>query len=308
MNIFDAHAHSGKDYFYYNVKGDKVFDFPLEKLVRLMDKNHVKKSIVSHCPSVKEITCCMPTDLIKKGNRIISQCPKCKKVVAVLNHDPYRKYNLKLIREIRAQHLESRIVPFFIIHMQNPFIKDEIDFYSRRYDKFGLKFHTFISRRSLLNIKDQLGGIKLPILVHSGHDSHSNPRNTLKFAKSYGGKILMAHCARLSSKYLAQISKISNLFVDSSPLTSFYNRILNKDFETILESRKRFSSIQNPEDIYKYLLKFCDSRKILFGTDVPWCDRFGQGYQKEIEVFNALKIDKRTKEDLAFRNFERFLS
>ena len=182
MKICDAHIHTGQDYFYYHVKDFMEFEFPLIKLVNRMNENGISKSIVAWCPSIKEITCCSSADLIRKGRKIISKCPKCGKILAVLDHDPYRSYNLRLIEDIKLNRFEDKITPFFIIHMQNPFIREEIDFYLKKYPKFGLKFHTLVSRRSINSIKGQLKGINLPILVHSGPETFCQVKALLKKA------------------------------------------------------------------------------------------------------------------------------
>jgi len=307
MKINDAHAHVGIDYFYYKIKKDNEFNFPLEKLFKLMKENKVDKSIVSWCPSVKEITCCSPTDLFLEKNKIISKCPSCGKVVAELTHDPYRKYNIQLAEEIKNQGLTEKIIPFFVIHLQNPFLKEEIKFYLKNYKKFGLKFHTLTSKRSILTIQNELTRLKLPILVHTGTEEFTSPANLIEFAKNYSGNVLMAHAARLSSKYLAEINSIDNLFVDITPLTSFYRRIKTKDFSTILEGKESFEDINSPEDIYYFLLKHVNYKKLLFGTDVPWCNKFGSGYSSEVSILNNLKIDQVKKEFIANKNFEKFL-
>ena len=117
----------------------------------------------------------------------------------------------------------------------------------------------------------------------------------------------MAHAARLSSKHLKEISRVPNLFVDVSPLTSFYKRILEKDYSTILESSKNFDEMLLPQDIYKYILKFCDPKKVLFGTDAPWCNYFGLGYKKEIGILKNLDVSRGVKDQLSYKNFITFL-
>ncbi|VVB80131.1 Amidohydrolase [uncultured archaeon] len=308
MKVFDAHAHIGKDYFYYKIRNNRVFNMPLKKLVKLMKSNGVEKTIVSQCPSIKEITCCSPTDLIKKGKYIESTCPKCNRIVSVSKVDPYRKYNLRLIKEIEKQNLNGKIIPFFVIHLQNPFFKEEIDFYLKNYKNFGIKFHTYASKRSVLDILPYINKLKVPILIHTGPEKFTDPKNVIEFAKQYPGKVLMAHSARLSKKYLQEINFIENLFVDITPLTSFYNRIINQDFSTILENKESFQKIKSPQDLYTYLLENVSYQKLLFGTDIPWCNYFGKGYAEEIKILLKLNVDTDIKEHLAFKNFEKFLS
>jgi predicted TIM-barrel fold metal-dependent hydrolase len=308
MKIYDAHVHTGIDYFLYTIKGEKTFNLPLKSLLKRMRQNGVGKSIVMWCPSIKEISCCVPTDLVRRGTKIASVCPVCKKTVAVLDHDPYRRYNLRIVEEIKKNKAENKLIPFFMIHMQNPFIKDEINFYIKKYKKFGLKFHTFVSKRSMTQISKQMKSFKFPILVHSGPEKYTHPRNILEFAKHYRGKVLMAHAARLSVRYLKEANRLDNVFVDVTPLTSFYKRILTSDYSTILEKKDVFSEIKAPEDIYYFLLRYVDYRKLLFGTDAPWCNKFGLGYEEEVRILRDLKLEKVKKEAIAFRNFERFVA
>ncbi len=308
MKIYDAHTHVGTDYFLYNIQGFKEFDFSLEELANRMVRNGVSKSIVTLAPSIKEITCCAPTNLVKDGNRIVSQCPKCKKTVAVLDYDPYREYNLGLIRNIRRRNLGDKIIPFFIIHMQNPFLREEIDFYLKNYGKFGIKFHTYVSRKSIMEIREDIADLDMPLLIHSGPEKFTHPKEIIRFARTYKGNILMAHAARLSSKYLGEINSLENLFVDTSPLTSFYRRLGNRNFSTILEKPEAFRDIQSPEDIYPFLIKHVNYKKLLFGTDVPWGDKFGLGYEEEIKILNRLRLDEDVKNHISFKNFENFLN
>jgi hypothetical protein len=306
MRICDAHTHIGVDYFYYKIKKYSEFNFSLKKLIKLMDKNGIERSIVMQCPSIKEITCCALGDLKRNGNKIEVICPECKKKIASLTQDPYRKYNLSIYNEIKKLKTK-RVIPFFIVHSQNPFLREELEYYNTNFSGFGIKLHSFVSKKSISEISHSFLGFNFPILMHSGTGKESNPQEIIEFSKKYGGKVLMAHAARISPKYLSQISKIPNLFVDVSPLTSFYTRILKDDFKDILNSKNNLSIIKNPGDIYHYILKFCDYRKVLFGTDVPWCDKFGLGYQKEVEILKKLKLDRKIKESIAYKNFNSFL-
>ena len=197
--------------------------------------------------------------------------------------------------------------PFFILHLQNPLLDKEIQFYLDNFSNFGFKLHTFVSNFPLSKVKRFFRGIDVPLLIHSGADSHSAPSEIIKFAKGYKGNILMAHAARLSSKHLKEISRVPNLFVDVSPLTSFYKRILEKDYSTILESSKNFDEMLLPQDIYKYILKFCDPKKVLFGTDAPWCNHFGLGYEREVESLRSLDVSKEVKDCISHKNFITFL-
>jgi predicted TIM-barrel fold metal-dependent hydrolase len=307
MQIYDAHAHVGKDYFNYSIKKDKEFNLPIEKLMKLMKKNKIGKTIVSVCPSIKEITCCLPADIYSKGKKIICKCPKCGKITAKLDCDPYRKYNIKLAREISKLKMNGKIIPFFVIHLQNPFFKEELEFYLKKYKKFGIKLHTFTSKRSALYVKNHFKNVKVPILIHTGHEDYTSPKEIIEFAKEYEGNVLMAHAARLSKKYLNKINYIKNLFVDVAPLTSFYKRILANDYTTILENKTTFKKVNSPEKLYYFLLKQVSYKKLLFGTDAPWCNKFGQGYEQEISIFRNLKVKKNIKEKIAYKNYELFL-
>lgn len=308
MKIYDAHTHIGEDYFYAQVKKQEGFSLKLKELISSMDKNGVSKSIVCLCPSIQEITCCEPADLILKEGKIWSVCPKCNKVLAKLDHDPYRSYNLGLIKEIKKEKLKDRIIPFFILHLQNPKIEEEIQFFVDNFKDFGFKMHTFSSKTSVLKIKKHFKNIDIPLLIHSGVTKDSNPQDIIDFSKEYSGNILMAHAARLSMDFLKQINERKNLFFDVSPLTSYYKKIINGDFKTILEKPENLEEINLPEDIYNYLLKNSSEDKILFGTDIPWCNTFGMGYEKEINILKNLKISKEIKEKIAFKNFEKFLN
>jgi hypothetical protein len=79
MKLYDAHTHIGMDYFYYKIKGYRKFNFHLKDLSNSMENNNVSKSIVSLCPSIKEITCCSPTNLVKKNKDLLNIFSKLSK-------------------------------------------------------------------------------------------------------------------------------------------------------------------------------------------------------------------------------------
>ena len=56
------------------------------------------------------------------------------------------------------------------------------------------------------------------------------------------------------------------------------------------------------------MVKYLDYKKLLFGTDAPWCDKYGLGYGSEVKIFNDLELNSEIKESIAYKNFDKLFN
>lgn len=225
--------------------------------------------------------------LLEHDGKAVLKCKTCGKVISESIIDPLRKYNIKLILETRPyRHI---LKPLLYVSLCNATLQNEIDYFETNFtdDFIGFKFHPWNDQVSVNGFYVKTNRA---ILIHCGTRLLEHPLNAINFAKlNPKVRIIIAHAAALSENALMQVSEVDNVFIDCCPSTFLY-----KNKESSLED---YAEIHSPEDIYYKILDFVPSNRILFGTDSPW----GNGLD-ELKVVRNLKVSKKVKEQILFRN------
>lgn len=214
----------------------------------------------------------------------------------------------------------QKVLPFVVFHPTLLAKKqcEEIKNWHERHHIFGLKL---LTRNTGCSIRDVIGtpfvdllrASKWPLVVHSGHDSQSNPLNVFEFAEIYPDiKICVAHCGRFIKEFWSRIYQYGNIFVDVSPflLSCLDAQKIQREKGHLLEL-----DYTDPHKVIAKLHEYLPSR-LLWGTDEPWTKvsrisysgKLDGGFSYEEEKKFLDSIDLELRKTIAWQNPKYFLS
>lgn len=234
---------------------------------------------------------------------------------------PYHFANRQLFYEV-SLFGEGRILPFANIYPKHK-EQEQADYLGRLVKEgilFGLKFHTLATQYSALALIDSpfmeiAKRYSLPVLIHSGSDKISHPKNIVQLAEHHPEiRFCIAHAAKFEKNIFDYITKnkIKNVFMDTSPFIS-----LTKDTLLDIERNIGEEKLDLPYDEPKLaLLKFCQLFPdfLVWGTDEPWTTitddnqnniLFKITYKDEADLLQSLPEDIKRK--IAYENSNLFL-
>ena len=288
--IINSHVHlnTSNNFFFYK-------DYTLAKFLGEMALARIDiafpcinpKVELYHCPNDYHSTYRHRVTLLEQNETVILKCKNCGRIINQTEIDPLRKYNLELVQQTRPY--RNFLKPLMYISLSKCTIQKEIDFFETcyPYDFIGFKLHPWNDQ---VSVHDFCITTKKPVLIHCGIRQIEHPLNALNFARNNPlVKIVIAHAAALCEDALKQIAIMDNVFIDCCPTAFMYNLK-----ETLLENSK---AINSPEDIYYMVFDFVPIDKVLFGTDSPWGNSI-----EELKVLQNLKISKKLKEQILFKN------
>ena len=295
LNIIDAHCH-------ISVNGN--FNQNLDQLKVDMKKNGINKAILFIDPFVKEFTCpkeskdnfhyCHISDKSQDLSKLSIFCDKCEKHI-YYGDDPYDKYNKKLFEEVN----DSMFYLFLMLSISNNTINNNIDKfkYLHGYKICGLKLYTGLTDVTLNNLKNL--NSHLPLLIHTGKAFNQDPKNMIKFLKSYKGYIILAHYARFCPEVVELVKAYDNIYVDTSPSAYIYKEYINRVKKRGLFDYK---GIDKPEDLYYKALELFGIDKLIFGSDYPF-----SSLDNEVELLKRVKLTETEFDKITNKNITKIL-
>jgi len=149
----------------------------------------------------------------------------------------------------------------------------------------GIKIHPSFSKRSIAELPNALLKIvrdnKWILLVDSSISNIGHPAHVVEFArKNRDIPIICAHMARIFHKEVLEIAELDNVYIDVSGiclLSADSHRLAPLDLRHI-SLRENFS----PRNILEYLLRFIGKERLVWGSDFPFPQIFGQRLDSEI--------------------------
>jgi len=243
--MIDHHVHLGTDC-------KTGFSLTLEELLEKMELFGLDKSVVFSPPNVK---------------------PKI---------NPYQRENEQISSSCKDH---PRIIPFMFVH---PFL-DEIEYlwdFSPEFQGFKLssrgkdmEYHYQDLRYS--RVIDFLLSTNKPLLFHTGYRDTTRIKHLIKIIKDTKSPIVFAHAGDLIEEDLIEISQYENVFIDISPMAT----MLKLGFFTDERNRPEELKKLTIRGILSYLERIFGKKRIVWGSDSPWCDNLLlEGYKREIEV------------------------
>jgi predicted TIM-barrel fold metal-dependent hydrolase len=173
--------------------------------------------------------------------------------------DVFREENVELLKAANKFNLDT----LAFITAPKKSIQNQIDYYENYYPGFlGYKIHPTIMMYPAENLCVKSAKT---IVFHSGNDYYSSPHQIIKFAKRYEGNVVIAHFARFDKSSLQTISKMDNVWVDTSPFTYLYSLLLNKPHRLCCENEHK-----GINDLLYHLIDMVGCEKVLFASDSPW--------------------------------------
>ena len=260
--VIDAHSHAGGTDYYNLFTGNLPVCQSVDDLLLKAKLTGVEKNITFPMPSTNYYDYKF---LVSDGQKRPSG----------LQDFPYQKENESLLLACRYVNNPDTIFPFACVDPTNK-QNEQLDYLSNlKKEKkiFGLKLHTLATSSTALDLEK--GGFvdfalenKLPIMIHSGlNDTFSHPKNIIELASKYPQlRLCIAHLAWLDQDTILQISKKSNIFIDTSPFLQICDCVERRDHAV-----NRFNLI-DPTNPPASLLKYFNLLKdnLIWGTDEPW--------------------------------------
>lgn len=214
-------------------------------------------------------------------------CKKCN-TIHYKGEDVFRDINLHLQRI--AKEFDSYALAF--LSAPSLSIQNQVDYYEEHHAEFlGYKIHPTIMMQPIDELRIES---KKPVLIHSGNDEYASPQRIAHFAKSYKGKVIIAHFARFDSETLANIRNSDNVWVDMSPFTYLFGLISRKPnqlCETWGYEEKQ------AVDMFFELIEYVGVERVIFASDAPFGD-----LKKEIAFINSLGLSKSDYERIMKNN------
>ena len=204
---------------------------------------------------------------------------ECCNTVHYIGEDVFRSYNINLLELAN----KNKMYALAFLTAPDQSIQKQVDFYEYNYPGFlGYKIHPTISMfpADKLSIES-----KKTIVLHCGNDEYSSPRRILKFAEKYQGNVIVAHFARLEREALAEISKMSNVWVDISPFTFLYDLLKTKKYQ-LCDTWGYTGELKEITKMFYEMASFVGYEKLLFASDAP----FGN-LKSELFFLGKLKIE-----------------
>jgi len=202
--------------------------------------------------------------------------------VSYSNKNPYLGVNRMILQ---ASKDDKRLIPFSFIH---PFY-DETANFEKEHEQFkGFKLHQ--RARHLEYSYGQLHKSKVaefiistnkPVFFHTGYREGARIKDLSYVAENRKSHLVFSHSGDLIDSDLRLVKKYENVYIDVSPLVT----MIERNFFVELPRRSTELRILNISNILNYLAKLFGKKRIIWGSDSPWCDNLiEEGYRKEVDV------------------------
>lgn len=235
------------------------------------------------------------------------------------DHFPFNYENTQLLQImtfISKQGLASRVIPYFgfSLNERTESYYEYIEGITKRLP-CGFKFHPLAMGTPISSLEDSrileiASERKMPILIHTGRDKHSDPQQLISLSKKYSKvKFCAAHFGYFRKEFLENISLFPNLFLDTSILSSLLKEIRSGNEKHVcLDAIPLKVRAKSEDHIFNWLVDTYDLEdKILFGSDIKWTYHVGSSRENEIALAEGLKYPKSKKEKWFFSNAQIFL-
>jgi len=294
--IYDGHIHVAirlAD----ELENSRSSSLGIDQLIQRMDDLAIDKAVIMIDPSTTKLFCkkdanhrLKTIDIEQNNLKII--CTSCNNIV-YRGPDPLRPFNEKLLSE--SQKYPNRLLPFVFLSISDSTVAEEIKYFEGKYSEqfFGYKLHPSFSGRAITTIKNFPSTKTL--LVHTGVDTITHPKNVIKFSRQYTGNIILAHFAKLDYESLQEISKNKKLFVDSSPATRIL--FLKKEQASRVFRHPYFENISTESELYHHIIGLSMANKLIYGSDSPYGD-----LKKELQIANDLKLSPEIYTKIMYSN------
>ena len=247
MGITDYHVHVGKD-------AKTGFSLGCKELLDRMDANGISRSVIFACPNVP---------------------PRAT--------NPYEESNNLVLRYAS---LSNRLLPLMFVHSD----RDSLNYIESEHSNFlGFKLYSHVPgmitdyrQLSESEIMKFLIRTKKPLLFHIGLNDGERVRDLRPIISASDSPIILAHCGRLFSRDIEEVSAFKNTYIDVSPLST----TIDNGERFLPDQLEMDENVRNlkPSNILKYLSEKFNGR-ILWGSDSPWCNHLGKrGYAGEVEI------------------------
>lgn len=296
--MIDAHTHIGWDQ--YNIIKNRVPQKQSgEELVRKLIDNRIEKAITFPFPFTSYF------DLKNPNGKEMEPSGEMKYA--------YEDQNVYVIKHSRTYDI---LIPFLAICLGKYDNYDHVKMLVERNPKVrGLKLH---SRTSRSPIKELIGSkfmdlardYKLSLMLHTDSENmriptlefnlmdFSDPMQIIELADKYPDvNIAGAHLGWCSYKFLEEVKKRENLFVDTSPFFFICSSLWRANDALELDYK-------NPKKALTQICsEYCDS--IIWGSDEPYTTLGSNTLDEERKLLNSL--EKKTKERISKENTLRYL-
>lgn len=259
VNVIDSHTHSGGTDTYNFFIGNTPHTQAVGDLALKANLAGIDKVITTPFPSSSYYDARI---LVEEGKREPSG----------LQDFPYQKENLVLASD--CNRIGEVFIPFACIDPTRK-VREQIAFLSKLHDKeqiYGLKFHSLACGCKATELRKS-GVIEfaisrnLPILIHSGIDSMSHPKNIIELGKEFPKlRVCVAHLAGLDQETISDIPKYENIFIDCAPFLQICRAVKEKS------GIVSFPNLIDSENPTQSLLRYFSALKgnLIWGTDEPW--------------------------------------
>jgi predicted TIM-barrel fold metal-dependent hydrolase len=252
--MLDHHVH-------LSLRKDRFYN-PIEKYLKNIEGTPVNSAIVFGDPRFIED--------YNKLNEYVLKVSKNYNVRPFFILGPHNKE--KLIEDIGK---------FDGVKVHIKFINATFNSDSKRFDFPSIPKYdiNYLFDKKLLNV---LVENQKPILFHTDEKKYFCDVNDIVKLKEIEKDliIILAHCGRLCPSIIKNIKKYDPIYIDISPLNTFV-KLVNEGKEFVYKNPNTKIDVNG---IIKYLIKNVGYKRIIWGTDSPWCDVLGDGILSEIDI------------------------
>jgi predicted TIM-barrel fold metal-dependent hydrolase len=265
--LIDMHGHWG------TIAGAYLPSTPEERMLRTLKRAGVKKIVCSGMDALLADP--------EKGNALMQE---------VINRHP------------------DLIMGYWAINPNYPTLVDRaIGEFENSKGFAGFKFlpdyHVYpLTGKLYRGVLEYADAHKLPVLIHTwGGSAHNSPQQVEQIAKDFPNAILMmGHSGFGDWENSVRVARdCANVYLE---LTAVY---VAHDFAMLPAGSGTplaLASCLHVNGIIEYMVEHASSRKILFGTDMPW---YSPWYAAGAVLFAKISDDARR--DIFYRNAERLL-
>jgi hypothetical protein len=303
-NVIDSHTHSGGTDTYNFFMGNIPHSQAVEDLELKAKLSGVNKVITTPFPGTSYFNAKV---LVTEG----------RKEPSGQQDFPYQQENFVLVNDSKRFEI---IIPFACVDPTTK-VPEQLAFIGALHDRkevFGLKFHSLacgctafqIARSGIADFAIERN---IPILVHSGLDQLSHPRNVIKLSETFPNlRVCLAHLGGLDEETIKAVSKHRNVFIDCVPFLQICRAV--EEGSDIVS----FPNLIDPQHPAVSLNRYFNNLKdhLIWGTDEPWTTsinangkvRSKNSYFDEVNILTELfKISPDAVSSITYKNTINYL-
>ena len=219
-----------------------------------------------------------------------------------LGQFPFEYENRYLLKIIQSMDITNAL-PFLSFSLQDRISEQERNLANLmdEYNVYGLKYHTIADQNNALAIMANSNILKIvekyniPILIHSGLNTLSDPLNIYTLAKQNPKiRFCVAHVGDFSPAFIQKITAepLINLFVDTGPFIAMCMKI---NATESMKAERIEVDYANPHIAFKQIYDIFREH-LVWSSDEPWtitgrvsksASIYGTSYSKEAELYSA---------------------